>query len=458
MAQQPTVIPQEMIQPHPGAMHPPINSYYPENTNDLTGGLPINLDSLRDGPPGSKPFYPYSTLIRYAIKGAPNQKLLLEDIYYAIESRFPYFRNAPPGWKNSVRHNLSLNPCFEKVPRPLTDRGKGSYWTVNDNVDPRTGVHRVRKKKTKGTKGQQQAAQAALEEDVDYHPPEATFQETQFVQQQPMGPAAAEQSRQPQQQQPQQQQPYPPYPPPFDPTFGMMAPGMRFVQPPFFSAEELEADEHGNVDWNLAWRKELNSLQQLTEEQEKAGADPEWYRMMLFRLRESAHQMHAREIVFEPFDAQYARLNDPTSEPVLLRARKETLEPNAKWVLYSYLKPESVRVHPEATVRPWATCQVVGDALSFASALGYVRRSQIYKRGYVFRRGPLVIQMFQQEIVDERTQKPVSAHQDTLWEVEVKTANPIRNTQETPLSKSIEAVLEVQLLMKGLLDLRRQDV
>jgi forkhead box protein J2/3 len=41
-------------------------SYYPQEPNDLTGGLPINLDSLRDGPPGSKPFYPYSTLIRYA--------------------------------------------------------------------------------------------------------------------------------------------------------------------------------------------------------------------------------------------------------------------------------------------------------------------------------------------------------------------------------------------------------
>ncbi|KAJ7871956.1 hypothetical protein B0H14DRAFT_3439167 [Mycena olivaceomarginata] len=35
-----------------------------------------NLDSLRDGPPSSKPCYPYSTLIRYAIKGSPNQKLL----------------------------------------------------------------------------------------------------------------------------------------------------------------------------------------------------------------------------------------------------------------------------------------------------------------------------------------------------------------------------------------------
>lgn len=41
-------------------------------------------------------------------------------------------------------------------------------------------------------------------------------------------------------------------------------------------------------------------------------------------------------------------------------------------VLYSYWKPESARTHPEATVRPWATVQVVGDALSFASALGYM--------------------------------------------------------------------------------------
>jgi len=127
-------------------------------------------------------------------------------------------------------------------------------------------------------------------------------------------------------------------------------------------------------------------------------------------------------------------------------------------VLYSYLKPESVRAHPEATVRPWATCQVIGDALGFASALGYVRRSQIYKRGYVFRRGTLVILMFQQEQVDPKTQQPIPAHTDTLWEVEVKTASPIRNTQETPLSQSVDAVLEVQLLMKGLLDLRRQDL
>ncbi|KAJ7179393.1 hypothetical protein C8R46DRAFT_638547 [Mycena filopes] len=171
---------------------------------------------------------------------------------------------------------------------------------------------------------------------------------------------------------------------------------------------------------------------------------------------ESAQKMHSREILFEPFDAQQQR--DAGNDPVILRAKKELTDPDAGWVLYSYLKPESVRAHPEATVRPWATCQVIGDALSFAATLGYVRRSQIYKRGYLFRRGPLVIQMFQQEQVDPKTQQPISAHEDTLWEVEVKTASPTRNTQETPLRISVNAVVQVQLLMKGLLDLRRQDL
>jgi mediator of RNA polymerase II transcription subunit 18 len=108
------------------------------------------------------------------------------------------------------------------------------------------------------------------------------------------------------------------------------------------------------------------------------------------------------------------------------------------------------------------------------------RRSQIFKRGYLFRKGSLVIQMFQQEQVrppppemtttqtycadrfslsqvDPKTSKPIPAHADTLWEVEVKTASPVRNTPETPLSVSVEAVMEIQILMKGLLDLRRQD-
>ena len=60
--------------------------------------------------------------------------------------------------------------------------------------------------------------------------------------------------------------------------------------------------------------------------------------------------------------------------------------------------------------------------------------------------------------VDAKTLEPIPAHADTLWQVIVKTANPVRGTQEVPLSRYIEAVLEVQALMKGLIDLRRQDV
>ena len=52
------------------------------------------------------------------------------------------------------------------MPRPLTDRGKGSYWTVNDNVDPRTGVHRVRKKRPGKSKANSD------DMDADYVPDE----------------------------------------------------------------------------------------------------------------------------------------------------------------------------------------------------------------------------------------------------------------------------------------------
>ena len=70
----------------------------------------------------------------------------------------------------------------------------------------------------------------------------------------------------------------------------MMAPDPRFPPPipgviPMPPEEGFDLDEHGNVDWRLAWIKELGHLQQITAEQEKAGVDPEWYRMMLFRVR-----------------------------------------------------------------------------------------------------------------------------------------------------------------------------
>ncbi len=59
----------------------------------------------------------YVTLIRYAVLGSPHQRLTLGEIYECIEERYPFYKSAGKGWKNSIRHNLSLNKCFKKVAR-----------------------------------------------------------------------------------------------------------------------------------------------------------------------------------------------------------------------------------------------------------------------------------------------------------------------------------------------------
>lgn len=74
----------------------------------------------------------------------------------------------------------------------------------------------------------------------------------------------------------------------FDPNFPMLPPpppGLRFAPHPAMPIDNLEADENGNLSWRLTLMKELSNLQQLAVEQEKAGADEEWFRMMLLRIR-----------------------------------------------------------------------------------------------------------------------------------------------------------------------------
>lgn len=63
----------------------------------------------------SKPPYSFSCLIFMAIEDSKQKALPVKEIYAWILDHFPYFRSAPTGWKNSVRHNLSLNKCFQKV-------------------------------------------------------------------------------------------------------------------------------------------------------------------------------------------------------------------------------------------------------------------------------------------------------------------------------------------------------
>ena len=78
-----------------------------------------------------KPPFSYIALIVMAIQNSPAKKLTLSEIYNFLQTRFEFFRGSYQGWKNSVRHNLSLNECFIKLPKGLGRPGKGHYWTID---------------------------------------------------------------------------------------------------------------------------------------------------------------------------------------------------------------------------------------------------------------------------------------------------------------------------------------
>ncbi|XP_017121425.1 forkhead box protein biniou [Drosophila elegans] len=82
-----------------------------------------------------KPALSYINMIGQAIKESPTGKLTLSEIYAYLQKSYEFFRGPYVGWKNSVRHNLSLNECFKKLPKGMGvgKPGKGNYWTIDEN-------------------------------------------------------------------------------------------------------------------------------------------------------------------------------------------------------------------------------------------------------------------------------------------------------------------------------------
>ncbi|KAL3479256.1 fork head domain-containing protein [Aspergillus californicus] len=88
------------------------------------------IDYSRDTAKDLKPPYSYATLIAQAIFSSEEEKLTLNNIYNWIMEKYAFYRHSQSGWQNSIRHNLSLNKAFQKVPRRTDEPGKGMKWQI----------------------------------------------------------------------------------------------------------------------------------------------------------------------------------------------------------------------------------------------------------------------------------------------------------------------------------------
>ena len=108
----------------------------PKFRNSITmGAFPHAIDFAsdlsRDENRTVKPPHSYATMITQAILSSEEGIISLADIYKFISTNYAYYRFAKAGWQNSIRHNLSLNKAFEKVPRKPNEPGKGMKWRIS---------------------------------------------------------------------------------------------------------------------------------------------------------------------------------------------------------------------------------------------------------------------------------------------------------------------------------------
>ena len=123
----------QILQPQQQQIHAPPPQLPPLQTEVETA---VEKTAKRGGTRRQeKPPYSYIALIVMAIQSSPQRRLTLSEIYSFLQQRFSFFRGSYMGWKNSVRHNLSLNECFIKLPKSMGRPGKGHYWAIDPSAE-----------------------------------------------------------------------------------------------------------------------------------------------------------------------------------------------------------------------------------------------------------------------------------------------------------------------------------
>ena len=83
----------------------------------------------------------FPKMIAEAINSSDEKMLPLSGIYVHINKEHPQYRMEDRGWKNSIRHNLTINPKFQKAPGGSAVRG--NYWMIKDgeqNINGGLGI------------------------------------------------------------------------------------------------------------------------------------------------------------------------------------------------------------------------------------------------------------------------------------------------------------------------------